>query len=186
MIGLGAGTLATYGAKGDVFRFYDINPDVLDDRPARLHVPRRQRRDDRAAAGRRAPVARARADAEFRRARDRRLLQRRDSGAPHHGGSARHLQAAHEARRRHRLPRHQPLPQPGSGRRGAGAGSRLADDPHRGRRRGYDGEPQRLAAALRPPRIARPAAARRKRRRRSRSARIGGCGPTTSTTSCRC
>jgi spermidine synthase len=29
VIGLGAGTLATYGAKGDVFRFYDINPDVL-------------------------------------------------------------------------------------------------------------------------------------------------------------
>jgi hypothetical protein len=29
VIGLGAGTLATYGAKGDVFRFYDINPDVV-------------------------------------------------------------------------------------------------------------------------------------------------------------
>jgi len=29
VIGLGAGTLATYGAKGDVFRFYDINPEVL-------------------------------------------------------------------------------------------------------------------------------------------------------------
>ena len=30
MIGLGAGTLAVYGSKGDVYRFYDINPDVLD------------------------------------------------------------------------------------------------------------------------------------------------------------
>ena len=29
VIGLGAGTLATYGAKGDVFRFYDINSNVL-------------------------------------------------------------------------------------------------------------------------------------------------------------
>ena len=29
IIGLGAGTLAAWGAKGDVFRFYDINPDVL-------------------------------------------------------------------------------------------------------------------------------------------------------------
>ena len=29
VIGLGTGTLATYGAKGDVFRFYDINPEVL-------------------------------------------------------------------------------------------------------------------------------------------------------------
>jgi spermidine synthase len=29
VIGLGTGTLATYGAKGDVFRFYEINPGVL-------------------------------------------------------------------------------------------------------------------------------------------------------------
>lgn len=29
VIGLGAGTLATYADKGDVYRFYDINPDVL-------------------------------------------------------------------------------------------------------------------------------------------------------------
>jgi spermidine synthase len=28
-IGLGAGTLATYGATGDVYRFYDINPEVF-------------------------------------------------------------------------------------------------------------------------------------------------------------
>ena len=28
VIGLGAGTLATYGSRGDVYRFYDINPDV--------------------------------------------------------------------------------------------------------------------------------------------------------------
>jgi SAM-dependent methyltransferase len=29
VIGLGTGTLATYGAKGDVYRFYDINPAVI-------------------------------------------------------------------------------------------------------------------------------------------------------------
>jgi SAM-dependent methyltransferase len=29
VIGLGAGTIATYGAKGDVYRFYDINPAVV-------------------------------------------------------------------------------------------------------------------------------------------------------------
>jgi len=29
VIGLGAGTLAAYGRKGDVFRFYDINPQVI-------------------------------------------------------------------------------------------------------------------------------------------------------------
>jgi spermidine synthase len=30
MVGLGAGTLATYGRPGDVFRFYEINPAVMD------------------------------------------------------------------------------------------------------------------------------------------------------------
>jgi len=29
VIGLGAGTIAAYGAKGDTYRFYDINPDVM-------------------------------------------------------------------------------------------------------------------------------------------------------------
>lgn len=29
IIGLGSGTIATYGNKGDVFRFYDINPEVV-------------------------------------------------------------------------------------------------------------------------------------------------------------
>jgi SAM-dependent methyltransferase/MFS family permease len=29
VIGLGAGTLATYGNKGDIYRFYDINPEVV-------------------------------------------------------------------------------------------------------------------------------------------------------------
>jgi SAM-dependent methyltransferase len=30
VVGLGAGTLAAYGRSGDVFRFYDINPDVVE------------------------------------------------------------------------------------------------------------------------------------------------------------
>jgi SAM-dependent methyltransferase len=30
VIGLGAGTIAVYGAKGDVYRFYDINPGVIE------------------------------------------------------------------------------------------------------------------------------------------------------------
>ena len=29
VIGLGTGTIATYGSKGDVYRFYDINPAVI-------------------------------------------------------------------------------------------------------------------------------------------------------------
>ena len=34
VIGLGTGTIATYGSKGDVYRFYDINPDVSPSRSA--------------------------------------------------------------------------------------------------------------------------------------------------------
>ena len=30
LIGLGTGTLAVYGRPGDVYRFYEINPQVLD------------------------------------------------------------------------------------------------------------------------------------------------------------
>jgi hypothetical protein len=30
VVGLGTGTLATYGRKGDVYRFYEINPQVID------------------------------------------------------------------------------------------------------------------------------------------------------------
>jgi hypothetical protein len=62
VIGLGAGTLATYGAKGDVFRFYDINPGGPSHRGTRLFVPAGQRRDDRDRAGRCAAFARARAE----------------------------------------------------------------------------------------------------------------------------
>ncbi len=29
VIGLGTGTIATYGSKGDIYRFYDINPTVI-------------------------------------------------------------------------------------------------------------------------------------------------------------
>ena len=89
VIGLGTGTLAAYGAKGDVYRFYDINPAVIDIAQRDFTYLQRQRRDDRARAGRRAPVARARAGAAIRRARDRRVLERRDPRAPHHGGGAR-------------------------------------------------------------------------------------------------
>jgi SAM-dependent methyltransferase len=48
VVGLGAGTLAAYGRTGDVFRFYDINPDVVElarteftflkDSPAKVEV----------------------------------------------------------------------------------------------------------------------------------------------------
>ena len=48
LVGLGAGTLAAYGRRGDVFRFYDINPEVVElarskftflkDSPAKVEV----------------------------------------------------------------------------------------------------------------------------------------------------
>ena len=161
VIGLGTGTLASYGAIGDTYRFYDINPQVMRDRAARLHVPAGQRRQDRARAGRRAPGARTGAGAAIRRARHRRVLERRDPRASHHLGGARRLPPAHEARRRHRVPRHQSLPEPGAGRRGPGARARTAGDAHRGRGRGLAREPQRLGAPVRSPRIARPPGAER-------------------------
>ncbi len=117
VIGLGTGTLATYGAKGDVYRFYDINPGVVSDRAARLHLPQEQRRHDRAVPGRRSLVARARSAAAIRRPRHRRVFQRCHPGTPHHPGSGRGVPAAHEAGRRDRVPRHQPLPEPGAGGR---------------------------------------------------------------------
>ena len=58
-------------------------------RATRVHVPAGQRRNHRARAGRCASVARAGAGAAVRRARDRRVLERRDPRAPHHGRSAR-------------------------------------------------------------------------------------------------
>ncbi len=121
VIGLGTGTLAVYGSRGDVYRFYEINPDVLEAAQRDFTFLSGQRRDHRVDAGRRAARAGARAAAELRRAGGRRLLQRRDSRAPHHLRGGRHLQAPPEAGRRHRLPRHQPLPEPDSGRRGAGS-----------------------------------------------------------------
>ena len=158
VIGLGTGTLATYGAKGDVYRFYDINPGRDQDRAARLHVPRRTAtRRSRSSLGDARLSLEREPPQQFDVLVDRRVLERRDPGAPHHVRGARRLPAAHEARRRHRVPRHQPLPEPRPGRRGPRARARPARDPHRGRRRGLAREPQRLGAAVRPPRIARQA-----------------------------
>ena len=39
VIGLGTGTIAVYGSKGDIYRFYDINPGRHRDRQARLQLP---------------------------------------------------------------------------------------------------------------------------------------------------
>ena len=115
VIGLGTGTLAAYGRPGDVYRFYEINPQVVEIARRRVLLPERQRREDRDRAGRRAPRHGARAAAAVRRARDRRVLERLDSGAPHHARGDGRLSAPHEARRRDRVSRDQPLPAPRSG-----------------------------------------------------------------------
>ena len=188
VIGLGTGTLATYGSKGDVYRFYDINPAVIDIAQRDFTYLGDSDATIETRAGRRAADARARAAAELRRARDRRLLERRDPRAPDHHRSARDLPEAHEAGRRHRVPRHQPVPRPRAGRRRRSP-TRTACTrvwiARRRRRRAR--EPQRLGAAV----ATDPEALRRPAHRRSRDGRsartaTGGCGPTTSTTWCRC
>ena len=135
MIGLGTGTIATYGAKGDVYRFYDINPAVHRHRAAGFHVSQGQRRDDRAAvwATRGSQLEREppqnfdvlAIDAFSSDAIPVHLITTRGAGR---------CTAAHEAGRRHRLPRHQPLPRPRAGRGGHSRTSRgsprlhIADD----------------------------------------------------------
>ena len=84
VIGLGTGTLAVYGTPGRHLPVLRHQSGRRRRREARLHLPARQRRDDRDRARRRAAGARARAAAELRRARDRRVLARRDPGPPDH------------------------------------------------------------------------------------------------------
>ena len=57
-IGLGVGTLAAYARPGDVFRFYEINPQVIRMAQETLHLPCRLPRKMRHQVGRRPAVAR--------------------------------------------------------------------------------------------------------------------------------
>ena len=110
IIGLGTGTIATYGSKGEcIASTISILP--WSHREARLHLPRPERGDHRDCIGRRTLEHGARATAGLRRARHRCLLQRRDTGAPDHHRGACRLLPPHEAGRHHCLPRDQPLSQ---------------------------------------------------------------------------
>ena len=121
MIGLGTGTLASYGAKGDVYRFYDINPAVM--KIAQRDFTYLQDSD--------ATIELALGDARL--SLEREPSQQFDvlaidafssDAIPVHLITSEALGVyltAHEARRRHRVPRHEPVPEPGSGRRRAGA-----------------------------------------------------------------
>ena len=119
VIGLGTGTLAYYGAKGDVYRFYDINPAVMT--IAQRDFTYLQDSD--------ATIELVLGDARL--SLEREPSQQFDvlvidafssdaiPGASHHDRGARRLPEAHEAGRRHRVPRHEPVPEPGPGRRRA-------------------------------------------------------------------
>ncbi len=122
MIGLGAGTLVAFGRPDDVYRVYEINPQVL--RLAEtdftfLHdTASRGRRRDR----RRAAEARRGAAPGVRSDRRRRVLRGLDSGAPPHAGGARALCQAPRARWHPRRSHLEPLRRlrPGPGRRSLG------------------------------------------------------------------
>ena len=146
VIGLGAGSLAVYGNAGDVYRFYDIDPAVVDvakkwftyvaDSPAKTEIvlgDARLSMEREAAAG-------------LRRDRGRRLRRRRDPGAPHHHAGGDRIPAPPEARRRHRIPRLEPLPRPEArpARDRPGAEARIREPLRLRRDRGHD---QRLGAA---------------------------------------
>ena len=80
IIGLGVGTMAAWGRAGDTFRFYEINPDVEEDRPHLVLVSKGLPGADRSRARRRARATRERAGpgplAGFRHDRGRRLFKR--------------------------------------------------------------------------------------------------------------
>ena len=148
VIGLGTGTLAVYGAKGDTYRFYDINPAVI--RIARTEFTYLADSD--------ANVETVLGDARLSLERespqhfDVLAIDAFSSDAiPVHLITSEALGAlppAHEARRRHRLPRDQPLPRPRARRRRAGSCARHARgvDPGPGDRRA--GEQKRLGAGV--------------------------------------
>ena len=161
VIGLGTGTIAAWGAKGDTYRFYDINPAVI--RIARTEFTYLGDSDAtiETVLGDAQAVAGARGAAAIRPPRHRCLFQRRDSGPPDHVRSAGAVHPSHEARWRHRLPRDQPLSRPRSRRRGARACARDAGGLGPRRRRCSAGEQQRLGAGVEQHRAAFESAHRR-------------------------
>ena len=134
VIGLGTGTLAYYGAKGDVYRFYDINPAVmtiaqrdftyLQDSDATIELVLGD--------------ARLSLEREPSQQFDVLVIDAFSSDAipvtSHHRRGARRVPPAHETGRRHRVPRHEPVPEPDPGRRRPVARAQPVHDPHRGQR----------------------------------------------------
>ena len=84
LIGLGAGTLATYGRRGDTYRVYEINPQVFELADTEFSFLADSAAQDRPRAGRRPAGAGARGAAGLRRAGGRRLFRRLGADPPHH------------------------------------------------------------------------------------------------------
>jgi len=135
IIGLGAGSIAVYGDADDVYRFYDIDPAVV--QVANTYFTYLK---DSAAAARR-PCHRC-------------FLGRFNPGSPHHLRGRGPIPAPHEARRRDGLPRVEPLPRPEAGaardRREARARIRLPARDQRGRRHDERLDPHHAQQALHP------------------------------------
>ena len=114
VIGLGTGTIASYGSKGDVYRFYDINPGVV----AIAQRDFTYLKDSDATIELALGDARLSLEREPPQNFDVLAIDAFSSDAiPVHlitTGGGRSVPAAHEARRRDRIPRHQPLSRPGA------------------------------------------------------------------------
>ena len=123
-IGLGVGTLATYARPGDVFRFYEINPEVVRMAKRVFHVPCRLPRQDRVVLG----DARLSLESEPPQKFDLLVLDAFSGDAiPTHllTREAFDIYQRHLARRRDRGPRFEQLPAIGAG--GAAIGRALRD-----------------------------------------------------------
>ena len=151
VIGLGTGTLAAYGTPGDVYRFYEIDPDAITIARRDFTYLCGKRSADRDVARGCAPFARARGARRPRSPRRRRVFERRHSRSPAHVGGARALRAPRQARWRDRVSRHEPLPRPRSRRRRHRRRERHAVGVGARRRRERSGKPQRLGAGIRQP-----------------------------------
>jgi hypothetical protein len=84
VIGLGTGTIAAYSRAGDEFRFYDINPLVVDIARSKFALPGRSQGPHGGGDGRCPGVAGARTRAALRRAGGRRVLGRFHPHPPAH------------------------------------------------------------------------------------------------------
>jgi hypothetical protein len=179
VIGLGTGTIATYGAKGDTYRFYDINPQVI------ATAQREFTYLADSAATIELPLGDARLSLEREPQQNFDVLAVDGSRARHPVHlitEPSHLQAAHEAGRViafHDEPLPRPVPCAGTRRC---AGPCRDPDP---RRHGGRMTSTSMGAVVDDPACSRGRSSPTMRRRSSRG-RTGACGPMTSTTCGRC